>query len=734
MEISQKSTLAKLLATENISIEHQKVKTAYFDLKERKVVLPIFNEMSSDLYDLLIGHEVSHALNTPLEGWHDAASVKGKGFKSFLNVVEDARIESDIKRRYPGLVKNFFKGYKELYERDFFGLEDRDINDYPLIDRINIHFKVGMFAAVDFTDEELVYVDKVAACETWDDVVAVATEIYELSKTEQAMIDMADDLQMDDMDGDGEISDEDDVTEETAEAGEEAKQTDEGNTENQNNDDSEEADGETTETVPSDQTSDEESEFDPASATDNAFRTNEDALLDTGAGEYLYANFPKLDYKKWINMEPWAEFEYYEHADYIRYQKEEDDFGWGHKEVTVDRAVAIEEQTKEFRVKNNAYINFMVQQFEAKRKAAQFAKARENKTGVLNTDKLWATKLTEDVFLSNTVVPDGKNHGMLMVVDFSGSMYDKMAQTIEQVLVQVSFCKKVNIPFEVYSFTDRNWDDTRKHLVANQKESDIRIADSGLCINKLISSDMSSAGYKRAFSNLLLVASAYGDRYDGKAHLKRHSLPNHLETGGTPLAETILLLRDRAIDFRNQYNIEVLNTLFLTDGGNTGTLLIGGQPSYRNASRKDRVVITEGGVTTINCANNKIYGCRWSDVVCEAVLKHFDKTTGSRTINYFLANPQKRDLRFTWMDMHGYDDEPFEKQYRTEWLKDGYMQMDGMNGFATAYVLRAKDLGNVEDLEVASDKKGDLVKGFRKFQKSKTTSRKFLANFVEKIA
>jgi cobalamin biosynthesis protein CobT len=729
MEITQKSTLAKLLATENVSVEHQKVSTAYFDLKERKVVLPIFNEMSSDLYDLLIGHEVSHALNTPLEGWHDAASVKGKGFKSFLNVVEDARIERDIKSRYPGLVKNFFKGYKELYERDFFGLEGKDINDYPLIDRINIHFKVGMFAAVEFTDAELAYVDKVANCENWEDVVAVATEIYELSKDEQAMIDMADDLMVDS--GEGDISEEDEVIEESADKGEEENQDDNGENSDDSDEGQDESDETTEETVPSDETTEDESEFDPVSATDTAFRDNDDQLIDTGAGEYLYANFPKLDYKKWVNMEPWAEFENSEFLEIVRNVEVNN---WSYKEEKVDCAVAIEELTKDFRTKNNAYINFMVQQFEAKRKAAQFAKSRENKTGVLNSDKLWATKLTEDVFLSNTIVPDGKNHGMLMVIDFSGSMYDKMSETIEQMLVQVSFCKKVNIPFEVYSFTDRHWGDDQKHLVENQKESDVRIVDSNICINKLISSDMSSAGYKRAFSNLLLIATAYSYRYNGKPYVKRETLPPYLGLGGTPLAETILLLRDRAIDFRNHYNIEVLNTLFLTDGGNTGHLDLGKTPSYRSPGNKDRVVITEGGVTTIGYNQSKLYGRRWSDVICETVLKHFDKTTGSRTINYFLGNPQKRDLGSIWTDMHGYDDPTFENKYKSEWLKDGFMQMDGMNGFASAYVLRAKDLGNVEDLEVVSDKKNDLVRGFRKFQKSKTTSRKFLTKFIEKIA
>ena len=729
MEITQKSTLAKLLATENVSVEHQKVKTAYFDLKERKVVLPIFNNMSSDLYDLLIGHEVSHALNTPLEGWHDAASVKGKGFKSFLNVVEDARIESDIKKRYPGLVKNFFKGYKELYERDFFGLKGKDINDYPLIDRINIHFKVGMFAAVEFTDAELVYVDKVSKCETWEDVVAVANEIYELSKEEQAMIDMADDLMMDS--GEGDISEKDDAAEQNSDNGEEETQSDDGGEKSDDSDEGQDESDETTEeTVPSTETS-EESDFDPASATDNAFRDNEDQLIDNGAGEYVYANFPKLDYKKWIEMEPWTKFETSQELEIVRNVKIND---YNSKEVKIDRVVAIEELTKEFRTKNNAYINFMVQQFEAKRKAAQFAKSRENKTGVLNADKLWATKLTEDVFLSNTVVPDGKNHGMLMVIDFSGSMHNKMSETIEQMLVQVSFCKKVNIPFEVYSFTDRHCDDRLDHLMKNQKKTDIRIDDSGICINKLIRSDMSSTGYKKAFANLLLIASSYTNRYSGKPYVNRMTLPAHLQLGGTPLAETILLLRDRAIDFRNQYKIEILNTLFLTDGGNTGRLAVGETPIHRMATSKDRVVITENGVTTIGYNQNKLYGTRWSDVVCETVMKHFDKTTGSRTVNYYLVNSNKRDLRFQWMNLHGYDDAPFENKYKTEWLKDGFIQMDGLNGFPTAYVLRAKDLGNVEDLEVKSDSKSDLVRGFKQFQKSKSTSRKFLTKFIEKIA
>ena len=117
-----KSILAKLLASENLTVEHGKFNTASFDTKNRVLRLPIWKEMNGSLYDLLVLHEVGHALFTPEEGLHDASGY-GKGFKSYLNVVEDARIERKIKIKYPGGRRSFIKGYSDLMERDFFGLK-----------------------------------------------------------------------------------------------------------------------------------------------------------------------------------------------------------------------------------------------------------------------------------------------------------------------------------------------------------------------------------------------------------------------------------------------------------------------------------------------------------------------------------------------------------------------------------------------------------------------------------
>ena len=60
-----KGTLAKLLATENLTVEHRKVTTACFDVDKRVLILPIWKSASNTVYDLLVGHEVGHALYTP---------------------------------------------------------------------------------------------------------------------------------------------------------------------------------------------------------------------------------------------------------------------------------------------------------------------------------------------------------------------------------------------------------------------------------------------------------------------------------------------------------------------------------------------------------------------------------------------------------------------------------------------------------------------------------------------
>ena len=152
----EKSMLAQLLATENIQVIHDaKLETAGFDPIGRKLYLPVLKEMSGPVYDLFVLHEVSHALNTPADGFHNEKHPQGPRFKGFLNVVEDARIEKLIKRKYPGGRSGMINGYKKLLEMDFFGIRNLDPNSLPFEDRFNLYFKIGMTLNLKFSGDEM---------------------------------------------------------------------------------------------------------------------------------------------------------------------------------------------------------------------------------------------------------------------------------------------------------------------------------------------------------------------------------------------------------------------------------------------------------------------------------------------------------------------------------------------------------------------------------------------------
>ena len=105
-----KSQLAKLLATEDIIVEHKKVETAEFNVQTRVLTLPMWEKASNGVIDMLVGHEVGHALYTPNTEWWKEVQIP----QQFVNVVEDARIEKLIKRRYERLKKTFYNAYHEL--------------------------------------------------------------------------------------------------------------------------------------------------------------------------------------------------------------------------------------------------------------------------------------------------------------------------------------------------------------------------------------------------------------------------------------------------------------------------------------------------------------------------------------------------------------------------------------------------------------------------------------------
>ena len=368
-------------------------------------------------------------------------------------------------------------------------------------------------------------------------------------------------------------------------------------------------------------------------------------------------------------------------------------------------------------------------------------------------DKLWATRLTEDVFLSNTIVPDGKNHGMVLFLDFSGSMHSDMAATLEQLMVQIQFCKKVNIPFDVYSFTDGNCYGYRdmtteernartRALHGGLKDGTMYISDNrDLRINHLISSSCGSAQYKTIITKMFALIDMF-ESYgygDNGVYKNRYNMPDHLGMGGTPLGSMTMLARNLVRDFKAKNKVEVMNVIFLTDGDATDDLEIMGQSSNRMRVG-DKMVLSENGVTTVHENNCMYFNCT-SDVYFKTLLKHMKATVDCNLINFHIGPFKKHHIVEMLIQaenkkryIESFD--TFENRYKEEFLKHKFIEIENYNGFDTFYAIKNGDnlKINGDELEVKSDKKGDLVRGFKKFQKNKSQNRVFLNKFIDKVA
>lgn len=742
MQIQTKSLLAKLLATENISVEvNAELPTAAFDPTKRIMYLPKWKDMPMAMQDLLIGHEVGHAFDTPAQGWHDAVC-DDISLKGYLNVIEDARIERKIKTRYPGLVRSFYAGYRELFDRDFFGVKDVDVNKLPLIDRINLHFKVGSFLNVRFTDSEQALVDRCANTQTWEDVEALAREIHgEAQRTaeedvEQLMDEFSPTFGEDDSEADmtGDFSSwEKEESEETSEneGGSATGDADE----DSDSDDSSDEDSEDDEKSVSDITEASKAVQDfvdnggVGSITDAAFRSNEKSLIDDSLSkESVYVNIPtNIDLSE-IIIDP------------------KEIYNWS----KIDTGSAMPAKTlgnklyAEFIAKNNKTINQMVSTFEMKRKASQFIKAKVSKTGDLNEDRLWAYKTSEDLFKQVTTVPEGKNHGFIMYLDMSGSMARNMSGTIDQLINLTMFARKINVPFEVYGFTGI---DIKSRGKITAKVGDYVIRDLNIC--KLLSSDFSKLQTEEAYKYLLLWKASFDYRRSPYSKDLPAVYMNNVALcmGSTPLNATLVVAIEIAKQFRKATKVEILNTIILTDGEATDNVSFWSTHSDPTSGRdvfsvrdlhyyRQQPVLKYGSAVY---SQNKSNDAHRNTVLTVQLLEMYKDITGSKVINYHLLE------RFTKRSIElcrEYSTVGNVEMTQIAWnaitdaqKSSGLVEVKDKYGFDVRYILNGGNLSiEEEDLEVKSNSKSDLLRGFKKFTSTKAQSRVFVQKFIPIVA
>ena len=701
-----KGNLARLLATENLIVEHRNTTTASFDVDRRILTLPNWDRASSTVYDMLVGHEVGHALFTPNEDWREIADCP----KDFVNVIEDARIEKLMKRKYPGLRKSFAGGYKELNDQDFFGIAEEDLSKLSLIDRINLHFKVGSSAMIPFSIEEQVFVARTDVAETFEEVCEIAVDVYEFSKQEN-------------------------VIEKTPEfqppgsAESESESIDDEQSEQQNNPMAGINNAGPIE-QPEKEEEEEEEEEDVegpsggnTSQTQRSFDSSAQDLTDRWSSSNIhYVEIPDtVDTSDYIA--DWKEV----HAWIDEFRNRFDDDG---------RYYNVDKSYMKFRKESQKEVSYLVKEFECRKSADAYARAGQSKTGVLDTSKLHTYKYNEDLFKKVTVLPDGKNHGMIFILDWSGSMGNELFGTVKQLLNLTAFCKKVHIPFEVYAFTnewclvERIKNNTDRYDYFNEEECDC--TEGKIFLNKgrfhlinFVSSNSNSKDYERMCLNLYREAYAY------QYHVTYHTTPG-VTLSGTPLNEAIVMLNYMIPEFKQQNDLQKVNVCVLTDGESCQATY--GRKFYND--HKDEYYVRPRRVDHHTILRDRKTGRTypsgggWAEMTNNFITQVHDRNPGVNVIGFrIMGGTGLSSFVSQYADISQYD------KVQRQWKKERSAILPMPKSYSALYVINNNSLNQDAEFDVETGaSKGEITKAFKKMLGKKSTNKKLLSSFIEYIA
>ena len=758
INLDVKSNLAKLLATENITIQHNNVKTASFDVKNRVLTLPIFKQKSGDVYDMLIAHECAHALWTPYEEWQ---GINDDELRSYVNVLEDTRIDKLIQAKYPGVVRNYENGFDILEKQNFFGISGRDINkDFMIIDKINLRSKSLNRLPFIFAPKDKEWLAKVDSLVTFEDVLTLAKQMLDWQKEQvEQMQKLPDFDNLEISKAYGINNDDDDFDDEEESDNGQGSGADNSDDEaDEKNDFNNFGDQKADDEKDSEQSGKAESKSDNATKdekdenkgeadsyakgaggdfkepkklkaiTDDSFQQNTDKLLDEKNKGYRYGKIPTpnfkqgsalTSYKKWLKDMSDYRIKQSQYCNIKKYDE------W------------LDKSYKSFMSENKKTVMYLVKEFEMKKSAQAYKRAQTDKTGIIDPLKLPSYKYSDDIFKKLTILPDGKNHGMMMLLDWSGSMSDVLFDTVKQLINLVEFCKKVNIPFEVYFFTSerRSWYDDKKEISNQWSKNSGEFKFEDFHLVNCLSHRMNKKTIDFAMKMMYHMGAYWNNRYSRKfinsdeyyAQSETWGIPSEYYLGNTPLNESLVYINKLIPMFKSKYDIEKMTFITLTDGaGNYPRMDIIGDPKNDYWER-----------TTVFELDGKKFAERGN--ITSNLLNHIKNHHDVNVIGFYVVKRLRRwDIEKYIGEYKDWNDKEqkiakFRKELNAN--KAAACEYDGYNKY---FVLDGKKLG-VEnfDLNTVEVKKGttsELKRIFGKSMANRLVSRVVLNKFIQEVA
>ena len=682
--MSFNSITANLLASENLTVVECKAETASFDVKNRVLYLPSLNPDFEGITDMFTCHEVGHAKYTTQE-FNEVFSKSKKTLRTYYNICEDARIEKLIKREYPGLRKVMAQGYELFNSKGLFVPEGVDVNSLNLIDRVNVYFKGSAKANINFTLEERELVEEVARAETWQEVVTIGDKLYALAK-EQA-------------EAQEELRKQENQTYEKSDDDAEESDTEESDAEESDAEESED-DNELEEEV-SGEDSEDESE-DNESELESLTQDNLDRALKEATNNSIDVVNYTLETKFDVEMiKPYKEI--------LNGFSDMNKKVWNNYSSSTLGGVLAQKGAEwdKFHSSTIRTVNYMYKEFEMKKCAHRLRHAQTSRSGFLNMNKIFQYQLRDDIFRNITITADDKNHGMLFLLDWSGSMLGTIHNTICQVLALTMFCRRAKIPHKVLAFSSgmsalKDAERTAAIVALKSKPDNQLISLAGYEVKLLefITDEMNEREYTLA--SKLLFSGIIRQFY---------------ELNGTPLISALVYMHSFVNQYKRERNIEKLTFVVLTDGeSHDGSITKGGDS--RTPCRGDERTM----VNLTDPVTKEIHRVMYGNYV-NVLLKMIKSSSGANVIGFFLGNardiPSALNCVYRGLANHItlYN---MVEAIKHNWKKDGYAMIKPM-GYDALYMVRNSSL-DIKDYEPNFEGDKTAVQIAREMTKVNNTS------------
>jgi hypothetical protein len=342
------------------------------------------------------------------------------------------------------------------------------------------------------------------------------------------------------------------------------------------------------------------------------------------------------------------------------------------------------------------------------------------KTGELNMNKIFSYQFSEDIFKKMAVMPNGKSHGLVMFIDWSGSMDMYIKETIRQLLNLVLFCKKVNIPYEVYAFSDNPemLDRFNFDRGIDQTTGNLHFGKFGLM--NILSSRMNSNEFSSAAGRLLQFHAWNWNATWFQLH-------------GTPLNEAIVAAMNIIPEFQKRNNLQIVNTVFLTDGCSNTHLYIHGNHVRGNRANKNFIVIRDPVTKNEEIVSENSQ----NQVITTAYLRLLKKRVDCNIIGFYLCS---RSSMMGEIQHYINETDVIKRELIVNKMADSFKKQKFCvvenAGYDEYYMINIGST-KTEDEEFQVKENASLrsiTTAFSNFNKGKRNNRVVLSRFIELVA